>query len=282
MNLRSSDDGRDLRQRDPRAVARQAARRERRRLVRGAPGRGGAEGPVGRRRGDDARGRARAARDARRRARGDGRGSVASSPRGRTTSAGSPTSTPPRSRRPRAAPRVRRGPARGRAGPRPRSGSRRRAAEAREIARRLAEVELGVGQRLRRDSGVGLARRHRRRLAAFRAVLAAGSSAPFIMVDELIWSELARGIADDGERAIRGVPDRRLQHRLPPAASARPTRSFDGLPGVIRGREDDQAFVMSLAAVPAYFLARRVVTQWLALLGALLAVAVPRSRTRGP
>ena len=58
------DDGRDVRQRRPRALARQAAGRERRRLVRGASGRRRPQGPSGRRRGRDADRRARAPRHA--------------------------------------------------------------------------------------------------------------------------------------------------------------------------------------------------------------------------
>ena len=94
------------------------------------------------------------------------------------------------------------------------------------------------------------------------------------MVDELIWSELARGIADDGEATIRGEPnpDYSIVYSLllSPAYAL-----FDGLPASYAAVKTINAFVMSLAAVPAYFLARRLVTQWLALLGALLAVAVP-------
>ena len=108
----------------------------------------------------------------------------------------------------------------------------------------------------------------------FRALLARDLVAPFIMVDELIWSELARGIADDGEATIRGEPnpDYSVVYSLllSPAYAL-----FDGLPASYAAVKTINAFVMSLAAVPAYFLARRLVTQWLALLGALLAVAVP-------
>src|SRR5262245_16380529 len=43
--------------------------------------------------------------------------------------------------------------------------------------------------------------------AAVRAVLARQIVAPFIMVDEVIWSEIARGIADAGEPLLRGQPD---------------------------------------------------------------------------
>src|SRR5437867_13360894 len=41
--------------------------------------------------------------------------------------------------------------------------------------------------------------------AVFRAVLAGGIAAPFIMIDEIVWAELARGIADGGKPLVRGV-----------------------------------------------------------------------------
>ena len=40
-----------------------------------------------------------------------------------------------------------------------------------------------------------------------RAILARHFVAPFIMVDEIIWSEIARGIADAGEPLLRDRPD---------------------------------------------------------------------------
>ena len=40
-----------------------------------------------------------------------------------------------------------------------------------------------------------------------RAILGRGLVAPFIMVDEIIWSEVARGIADAGEPLLRDEPD---------------------------------------------------------------------------
>ena len=43
--------------------------------------------------------------------------------------------------------------------------------------------------------------------AIFRAVVGRGIVAPFIMVDEVIWSEIARGIADAGEPLLRDQPD---------------------------------------------------------------------------
>ena len=41
----------------------------------------------------------------------------------------------------------------------------------------------------------------------FRAVLTRGIVAPFIVVDEIIWSELARGIASVGKPLVRGESD---------------------------------------------------------------------------
>ncbi|MGH3126953.1 MAG: hypothetical protein ACRDPX_03440, partial [Gaiellaceae bacterium] len=41
----------------------------------------------------------------------------------------------------------------------------------------------------------------------FRAALARDMVAPFILVDEVIWSEIARGIAGAGEPLIRDEPD---------------------------------------------------------------------------
>ncbi len=43
--------------------------------------------------------------------------------------------------------------------------------------------------------------------AAVRAWLARDLVAPFIIVDEIIWSEIARGIADAGEPLLRDQPD---------------------------------------------------------------------------
>ncbi|MFO7571271.1 MAG: glycosyltransferase family 39 protein [Gaiellaceae bacterium] len=110
--------------------------------------------------------------------------------------------------------------------------------------------------------------------SVFRAVIGRGIAAPFIFVDELIWSEIARGIADEGEPLLRGEPDPGYSLVYPLLLS--PAYAlFDTLPGSYAAVKVLNACVMSLAAVPAYFLARRVVGQGLALLGALLAVAIP-------
>ncbi|MBA2462966.1 MAG: glycosyltransferase family 39 protein [Actinobacteria bacterium] len=113
-------------------------------------------------------------------------------------------------------------------------------------------------------------------LASFllRAWLARGMLAPFIMVDELIYSELARSIAADGALRVRDVPAAGFSVVYPllisPAYAV-----FDNLPAAYAAVKTLNALFMSLAAVPAYFLARRVLTPPLSLVASLLAVALP-------
>ena len=49
---------------------------------------------------------------------------------------------------------------------------------------------------------------------AVRAWLARGMLGPFIMVDELIYSEMAKSFASDLQFAVRGLPGARLRRRL--------------------------------------------------------------------
>jgi hypothetical protein len=108
----------------------------------------------------------------------------------------------------------------------------------------------------------------------FRAVLARGIVAPFIVVDEIIWSELARGIASVGKPLVRGHSDPGYGVVYPLVIS--PAYAlFHRLPEAYAAVKTVNSFVMSLAAIPAYLLARRVVDRGLALFAALLAVAIP-------
>ncbi len=110
--------------------------------------------------------------------------------------------------------------------------------------------------------------------AVFRATIGRGLVAPFIMVDEVIWAEVARGIADAGEPLLRGEPDPGYSILYPLALS--PLYAlYDSLPDAYEAVKVLNAVLMSLAAVPAFFLARRVVRDGYALLAALLAVALP-------
>jgi hypothetical protein len=110
--------------------------------------------------------------------------------------------------------------------------------------------------------------------AAFRALLARQLVAPLIMVDELIWSEIARGIADAGEPLLRDEPNPGYSVVYPLLISPA-YLLFESLPTAYAAVKTMNAVLMSLAAIPAFFLARRVMRDSYALLAALLAVAVP-------
>jgi hypothetical protein len=105
-------------------------------------------------------------------------------------------------------------------------------------------------------------------------VFARRVQAPWIMVDELIYSELARGLAEDASYSIRGVPTHAYGF-VYPLVIAPAYALFDSLPTAYTAVKAINAFVMSLAAVPAFFLARRVLPAGPALFAALLAVALP-------
>jgi 4-amino-4-deoxy-L-arabinose transferase-like glycosyltransferase len=110
--------------------------------------------------------------------------------------------------------------------------------------------------------------------AAARIWLGRDMPAPFVFVDELIYSELARSLSDSGSFAVRGVPTTGYSI-LYPALIAPAYWLFDGLTSAYAAAKATNAIAMSLAAVPAWLLARRVIGRWLALLAAALAVAVP-------
>jgi 4-amino-4-deoxy-L-arabinose transferase-like glycosyltransferase len=111
--------------------------------------------------------------------------------------------------------------------------------------------------------------------AAVRFQLARGMVAPWIFVDELIYSELAKSFAATGHFAVRGKPVGLAFGFVYPVLISPAWRAFGSIPQAYAAAKAINSLVMSLAAVPAYFLARRMVGQWLALLAALLAVAIP-------
>jgi hypothetical protein len=110
--------------------------------------------------------------------------------------------------------------------------------------------------------------------AAFRGAIVGGIVAPFIVVDEILWSEVARGLAESGEPLVRDTGDPGLGI-VYPLLIAPAYLALDGLVEAYAAVKLINSVVMSLAAVAAYFLARRVVGTWLSLLAGLLAVAVP-------
>jgi Dolichyl-phosphate-mannose-protein mannosyltransferase len=98
--------------------------------------------------------------------------------------------------------------------------------------------------------------------------------APWILTDELIYSSLSRSFAATGEFLIRGAHYRHIGPVYPVLIS--PAYAiFDSIPHAYAAIKVINAVLMALTAVPAYFLGRRVLSTRFALIGALLAVAIP-------
>ena len=108
----------------------------------------------------------------------------------------------------------------------------------------------------------------------FRAWLASRMPAPFIFTDELQYQENARSLAAGEGIEVRGEPYG-IVSVLYPLVLAPAYAVFDSLPDAYAAARTINAVVMSLAAVPAYFLARRVLPRPLSPVAALLAVALP-------
>ena len=106
-----------------------------------------------------------------------------------------------------------------------------------------------------------------------RFLLARRIAAPWIMVDELIYSELARSIAAGEGYSIRGTSAPAYSFVYPLLIA--PAYLIDSLPTAYGVVKAINAVLVSLAAVPAYFLARRVLAPGLSLFAALLSVSIP-------
>lgn len=108
----------------------------------------------------------------------------------------------------------------------------------------------------------------------FRWWIARGMVGPFIMVDELIYSELARSLADGDGLQVRDRPSG-VVSVLYPLLIAPAYLLYDSLPDAYAAVKVINAALISSAAIPAFFLARRVLAPGLSLFAALLAVALP-------
>jgi hypothetical protein len=103
---------------------------------------------------------------------------------------------------------------------------------------------------------------------------------PWIMIDEIVYSELAKSFAATGHFAVRDVPTGGYGVVYPVLIS--PAYAlFRSIPTVYSAIKGINSLLMSLAAVPAYLLARRVVSMWSALVVALLTVAIPSTLYAG-
>jgi hypothetical protein len=110
--------------------------------------------------------------------------------------------------------------------------------------------------------------------AGFRYGLSRRVVAPWIMADELIYSELAKSFASTGHFLIRDV-HHGTYGVVYPLVIAPAWRLFAAVPDAYAAAKAIGSVLMSLAAIPTYFLARRVTRPFLALVAAVLAVAVP-------
>ncbi len=107
-----------------------------------------------------------------------------------------------------------------------------------------------------------------------RYALARRIVAPWIMVDELVYSELAKSFADGGRFLLRG--DSTAAYGLVYPALISPAWAlFDRVPQAYAAAKAINSVVISLAAVPAYLLARRVLSTRYALAAAVLSMSVP-------
>ena len=98
--------------------------------------------------------------------------------------------------------------------------------------------------------------------------------APWIMIDEIVYSELAKSFAAHASFLVRGVPSHGYGF-VYPVLIAPAFRIYSSIPDAYAAAKVINAVVMSLAAVPAYFLARRLLRPSFALAVAALTVAVP-------
>jgi len=109
---------------------------------------------------------------------------------------------------------------------------------------------------------------------AIRSVLARQVVAPWIMVDEIIYSELAKSFAATGHFLVPDQPSPAYGF-VYPVLIAPAFRLYASMTSAYDAARAINSLVMSLTAVPAYFLARRVLPQGLALAAAVLSIAIP-------
>ncbi len=110
--------------------------------------------------------------------------------------------------------------------------------------------------------------------AGIRYALARRIVAPWIMVDELVYSELAKSFADAGRFLLRG--EHTAAYGLVYPALLSPAWAlFERVPQAYAAAKAINAVVVSLAAIPAYLLARRVCSRPFAFGAAVLAMSVP-------
>jgi hypothetical protein len=106
-----------------------------------------------------------------------------------------------------------------------------------------------------------------------RLVLALEIPTPWLMLDELVYAELSKGIADHGSFELRGEPTV-VYSVLYPFLLA-PAWLADSVPTSYGLLKTINVTLMTAASVPVYLLARRVVSPGLALVAVLLTLVIP-------
>jgi glycosyltransferase involved in cell wall biosynthesis len=114
---------------------------------------------------------------------------------------------------------------------------------------------------------------------AVQLALALRVTSPWIMVDEIVYSDMARSFARTGHFLIRGV---HANYGFVYPLLLSPVYAAVGpMSDVYRWSQAVNALVLCSAVLPAYLLARRVVRPSAALVAAALAVAVPSTAYAG-
>ena len=110
--------------------------------------------------------------------------------------------------------------------------------------------------------------------AFYQYGFARGIRAPFIFADELIYSELAKGLSETLTPSVREVATQ--SYGLLYSALLAPSYAlFESVTHAYEVMKATNAVVMSLAAIPTYLLARRVLSPGSSFLAAVLALLVP-------
>lgn len=106
-----------------------------------------------------------------------------------------------------------------------------------------------------------------------RLVLALDIPTPFVLLDELVYAELSKGIADHGHFELRGEPS--LVYSVLYPVLLAPAWLADSVPTSYGLLKAINVTLMTAASVPVYLLARTVVSRGLALMAVLLTLVIP-------
>jgi Dolichyl-phosphate-mannose-protein mannosyltransferase len=108
-----------------------------------------------------------------------------------------------------------------------------------------------------------------------RFLLSLRVHAPWVFQDEAVYGDLARSLGQHGHFAMRQAPGTGGFGVLYPLLLAPAWAIFSAPAHAYVGAKLINAVLMSLAAIPAYLIARRVMRPGLAVVAALFAVAIP-------